>query len=93
MTHPTMQVWILGLNFFENYYTVFDQENLKVGFALSKNANPRIENELIPKLGKINGEFQYQYWQLGVVILALVIIIGKYLSKKPTADEQYERLT
>lgn len=24
MTHPTINFWILGLNFFENYYTVFD---------------------------------------------------------------------
>jgi len=24
MSHPTFSFWILGLNFFENYYTVFD---------------------------------------------------------------------
>ena len=35
MTHYTIPFWILGLNFFENYYTIFDQENLKVGFAPS----------------------------------------------------------
>ena len=54
MTHPSMQIWILGLNFFENYYTIFDQEDPKVGFILSSNANPRIQNELIPKNGTIN---------------------------------------
>lgn len=42
MTHPTMDFWILGLNFFSNYYTIFDQEKKKVGFAINKNANPRI---------------------------------------------------
>lgn len=28
MTHASLPIWILGLNFFENYYTVFDQEKL-----------------------------------------------------------------
>lgn len=31
--------WILGLNFFHNYYTVFDQEQGRIGFAESKLSN------------------------------------------------------
>ena len=42
MTHDTMTFWILGLNFFSNYYTVFDQEELKVGFAISRYSHPRV---------------------------------------------------
>ena len=26
MTHDTIQEWILGLNFFHNYYVIFDNE-------------------------------------------------------------------
>jgi len=46
MKHPIIQVWILGLNFFENYYTVFDQEELRVGFAPSIHAQPRMKQLL-----------------------------------------------
>jgi hypothetical protein len=42
MSHPTIKFWILGLNFFSNYYTVFDQEQLKLGFAISRYAHPRV---------------------------------------------------
>lgn len=33
MHAPGRNTWILGLNFFTNYYTVFDYENLRIGFA------------------------------------------------------------
>lgn len=35
MHAPGRNMWILGLNFFTNYYTVFDYENMKIGFAES----------------------------------------------------------
>ena len=43
MTHNNFNTWILGLNFFENYYTVFDQERSQVGFAPAIEANPRLK--------------------------------------------------
>ena len=42
MTHDTISKWILGLNFFANYYTVFDNEDHRIGFAASKDASERI---------------------------------------------------
>lgn len=33
MHGPGKRYWILGLNFFTNYYTVFDYENEKIGFV------------------------------------------------------------
>ncbi len=37
MHAPNRPYWILGLNFFQNYYTVFDYENNAIGFAPSIN--------------------------------------------------------
>ena len=35
--------WILGLSsFMPNYYTVFDMENYRIGFAINKNARPSV---------------------------------------------------
>ena len=36
MHNPAHNSWILGLNFFNSYYTVFDYENQALGFAKSK---------------------------------------------------------
>jgi len=35
MHGPNKEYWILGLNFFNSYYTVFDYENQAIGFAKS----------------------------------------------------------
>lgn len=37
MHAPGRSEWILGVNFFTNYYTVFDYESYKIGFAKSIN--------------------------------------------------------
>ena len=47
MTSSAIDIWILGLNFFENYYTIFDQENRRVGFAPSIHAQPRLSNMML----------------------------------------------
>lgn len=44
MHHPTIPVHILGLNFFQNYYTIFDQEEMRVGFAPSIHADTRLKD-------------------------------------------------
>lgn len=46
MFHKSLPVHIMGLNFFQNYYTVFDQENKKIGFAPSIHQDERLK-ELI----------------------------------------------
>jgi len=44
MTHDTLEIWILGLTFFENYYIIFDQEDLRLGFATSLLAQDNLES-------------------------------------------------
>jgi hypothetical protein len=33
---PSTRFWVMGITFFQNYYTVFDAENKRMGFAPSK---------------------------------------------------------
>lgn len=40
--HPRIDYFILGLNFLQNYYTVFDQEKKAIAFAQSKSAPRRL---------------------------------------------------
>ena len=42
MVNAQIPHWILGLNFMKNYLTVFDQEDKKIGFGLSKVASLRL---------------------------------------------------
>ena len=46
--HSQIKFYILGLNFLQNYYTIFDQENMRIGFSLSIHASNRLlENDKI----------------------------------------------
>jgi hypothetical protein len=47
MHGPHKDYWILGLNFFENYYTVFDYENMQIGFADSINQGKKVSGSFI----------------------------------------------
>ena len=47
MHGPHKDYWILGLNFFENYYTVFDYDNMQIGFADSINMGKYVSNSFI----------------------------------------------
>lgn len=47
----SVRFWIMGVSFFHNYYTVFDAENKRIGFATSVYNN--LENP-ITLLGDMN---------------------------------------
>jgi hypothetical protein len=68
-----LDIWILGLNFFQQYYTIFDQGNSQIGFAQSINGlyapsafegqieshpkDPETDEEPIPEIPADRGDF------------------------------------
>jgi hypothetical protein len=68
--------WILGDNFMENYYTIFDVDNQRVGFA------GKVQYEDIPKdaLDYLN--------MIVTVILIIVLIYIVYQVCFAKSDEQ-----
>jgi hypothetical protein len=50
--------WLLGLPFMQQYYTVFDQEAQKVGFAPNKNSYTESQNR-----------FTYNKWRNIILII------------------------
>ena len=61
MHGPHKPYWILGLNFFNNYYTVFDYKNLQIGFAesinMGKPTNKSFINWCLSSAGIYDGDY------------------------------------
>ena len=56
MSDQNTQEWILGLNFHENYYSIYDQENRQIALALSKTCQERLLSLHYPPETIISGE-------------------------------------
>ena len=82
MSSPYMSEWILGLNFFGNYYTVFDQENLKVGFANSIYATESMHDLFVEALLVKEIENKQKNETLIVISTIIVLISVCVLYKK-----------
>jgi hypothetical protein len=86
MSTASMNVWILGLNFFENYYTIFDQENRRVGFAPSIHAVSRMSNlslvEEVPERAP-------DYKVIGLCATIMIIFLGVscYFKRRNKSNE------
>ena len=77
--------WVLGIDFMENYYVAFDNENYRVGLAPSYNASPRIK-ALYQKSSDLVIEEEDKHlgppaWR-NALIWGVLIIMGLYNAYK-----------
>lgn len=58
MSAPNVAHWILGLNFFHGYYTVFDAGRKRVGFARSLHSQGAEVGKLLPQEAYFSPRFR-----------------------------------
>jgi hypothetical protein len=92
MHHPTLPFHIMGLNFFQNYYTVFDQERKRLGFGRSIHADERLDDlydiydiEYLTFLERVSSSSQNMTMILGASSL---LAIGGYFGYKKVKKNQ-----
>ena len=56
--------WILGINFLHNYYTIFDQENKKIGFTVSKSSIISDSIRVVGEATNENEEEEGFFWSM-----------------------------
>lgn len=81
--------WIMGLTFFHNYYTVFDQGHSRIGFAESKlsNLRPKFDVLALPTVQQSLAGLERQgsssgAWIIVAIAMVAVLIAGMRIVKK-----------
>jgi hypothetical protein len=110
MTMPSsgfsIDFWILGLNFFHHYYTVFDMDEQRVGFAPSI-ASPESKVSRVTTLLGLNTANQMEFERVtgtkpvsrtgvALIILSIAMLAGlvlkKVANKKKVDGDEFEKL-
>ena len=78
--------WMMGINFWENYYMVMDNDNMRIGMAPSKVASKRViaaysKKDETTELNSLFGEPKVDHsapTKIDAIIWGVFIVIGIY---------------
>lgn len=85
---PDYRFWVMGITFFHNYYTVFDSDNKRMGFAVSKLSTGISEN--IPTVSQAFQAEQSSFLSKATILSAgqTAVLNSEAVSEPAAQDNQ-----
>ena len=83
---------ILGVKFMEHFYTVYDQEQFRIGFASSKQNGGKIEKKTVASNTMLSEEVPYKLNTPAIIMILIVCLLLKLtFNKSKHTDEAYSK--
>ena len=76
---PDLGMWVLGTTFLRNYYTVFDMENQRVGFAGIAHIDKKDETFVIVTV----------FFGVGLMVLISIVVVAIIRRKRLSDVDNY----